>query len=189
MGSVGTLGEAIAALGRVRPDLVLLDLGLPDGNGVRLIHWLQRAGARADVLVISVMGDEASVLAAIEAGAAGYLLKDSTNDEVLAAIRQVREGGAPLSPSIAVHLMRRLKRPQSGFVAGETVLTPRETELLRLIAKGLSYEEVASILGLRHSSVATYAKNVYRKLQVHGRAEAAFEAMQMGLVGGPGSGG
>lgn len=187
--AVGTLAEAIAEVERSPPDLVLLDLGLPDGNGVRLIHRLQRVRAATEVLVISVMGDEASVLAAIEAGAAGYLLKDSSNEEVLAAIRQVLDGGAPLSPSIAVHLMRRLKRPARAPDADETMLTPRETELLRLIAKGLSYEEVAEVMGLRHSSVATYAKTVYRKLQVHGRAEAAFEAMQMGLVGGPGSGG
>lgn len=187
--AVGTLGEADAALDRSLPDLVLLDLGLPDGNGVRLIHRLQREGAPTEVLVISVMGDEASVLAAIEAGAAGYLLKDSTDAEVLAAIRQVLEGGAPLSPSIAVHLMRRLKRPSHAPAACETALTPRETELLRLIAKGLSYEEVAEVMGLRHSTVATYAKIVYRKLQVHGRAEAAFEAMQLGLVGGRGPGG
>lgn len=184
-GAAGTLAEATALLDVALPELVLLDLGLPDGNGVSLIHRLARAGATTEVLVISVMGDESSVLAAIEAGAAGYLLKDASNVEVLAAIHQVLEGGAPLSPSIAVHLMRRLKRPARGSTLVDTELTPRETELLRLIAKGLSYDEVAEVLGLRYNTVATYGKQLYRKLQVHSRAEAIYEAMQLGLVSAP----
>jgi DNA-binding NarL/FixJ family response regulator len=145
-----------------------------------------KSGSRTEVLVISVMGDESSVLAAIEAGAAGYLLKDSTDAGMLAGIHQVLEGGAPLSPSIAVHLMRRLKQPATVTAVGDTGLTPRETEILRLIAKGLSYDEVAEVLGLRYNTVASYAKELYRKLHVHSRAEAVYEAMQLGLVGGVG---
>jgi DNA-binding NarL/FixJ family response regulator len=188
-GVAGSLVEATALLDRALPDLVLLDLGLPDGTGVSLIHRLAREGAATEVLVISVMGDEASVMAAIEAGASGYLLKDASDAEVLAAIQQVFEGGAPLSPSIAVHLMRRLKRPARGPAWSDTGLTPREAELLRLIAKGLTYDEVADVLGLRYNTVASYAKVLYRKLHVHSRAEAIYEAMQMGLVGGGGASG
>lgn len=183
--AVATLAEARAALTHWVPQVLLLDLGLPDGSGVDLIRetrWLQ---SPPEVLVISVMGDEASVLNAIQAGAGGYLLKDSDDAAVVAAIEQLLQGGAPLSPSIAVHLMRRLQAPApAGPVRPPVELSAREQELLRLIAKGLSYEEVAALTGLRYNTIASYAKELYRKLQVHGRAEAAFEAVQMGLVGG-----
>lgn len=185
-GAVATLAEARAALACSLPQVLLLDLGLPDGSGVVLIQETRRAAQPPEVLVISVMGDESSVLGAIQAGAGGYLLKDSDDAAVIAAIEQLLEGGAPLSPSIAVHLMRRLKAPiATGAPRPLVELTAREQELLRLIAKGLSYEEVAQLTGLRYNTIASYAKELYRKLQVHGRAEAAFEAVQLGLVGDP----
>lgn len=181
--AVGTLELARRAIALRTPDVVLLDLGLPDGNGVSLIHHLRRTKLASEVLVISVMGDERSVLGAIESGAGGYLLKDSSDREVIAAIAQLREGGAPLSPAIAVHLMRRLQAPASNVSREHNVqLSDREIELLKLIAKGLSYEEVGRAMGLRYNTVASYAKELYRKLQVHSRSEAIFEATQLGLV-------
>jgi DNA-binding NarL/FixJ family response regulator len=180
---VGNLEQAKLAIARRLPAVVLLDLGLPDGNGVSLIHLLQMVSSAIEVLVISVMGDERSVLGAIEAGAGGYLLKDSADTDVIAAIDQLLEGGAPLSPSIAVHLMRRLQSPPAQPAREEGPrLTERELELLRLIAKGLSYDEVGRLMGLRYNTVASYAKELYRKLQVHSRSEAIFEATQLGLV-------
>lgn len=182
--AVATLAEARAALAAAVPHVLLLDLGLPDGSGVELIAETRRLPQPPEVLVISVMGDEASVLNAIQAGAGGYLLKDSGDAAVVAAIEQLLEGGAPLSPSIAVHLMRRLQAPAASMARPSVELTAREQELLRLIAKGLSYDEVAQLTGLRYNTIASYAKELYRKLQVSGRAEAAFEAVQLGLVGG-----
>lgn len=191
--AVGTLEEARRAAATLGPRVILLDLGLPDGSGISLIREIAARGDAAESLVISVMGDEASVLDAIEAGAGGYLLKDANEGDIVAAIRQLLDGGAPLSPSIAVHLMRRLKRapgPDAPQVATPdrrlAELNEREIELLRLIAKGLSYEEVGQVLGLRWNTVASYAKGIYRKLQVHGRTEATFEAIQLGLVRGYG---
>ena len=183
LAAAGSLEQAKQAIGHRVPRVVLLDLGLPDGNGVSLIHHLQKLTSPVDVLVISVMGDERSVLGAIEAGAGGYLLKDSTDRNVIAAIDQLLEGGAPLSPAIAVHLMRRLQTPpaQSTREDGPR-LSEREVELLKLIAKGLSYDEVGRLMGLRYNTVASYAKELYRKLQVHSRSEAIFEATQLGLV-------
>ena len=183
-GAVATLAEARAAIAAQVPEVLLLDLGLPDGSGVELIAETRRLARPPEVLVISVMGDEGSVLAAIQAGAGGYLLKDSEDAAVVAAIEQLLQGGAPLSPSIAVHLMRRLQAPADPAARAAPELSARETELLRLIAKGLSYEEVAQLTGLRYNTIASYAKELYRKLQVRGRAEAAFEAVQLGLVGG-----
>jgi DNA-binding NarL/FixJ family response regulator len=189
--AVGTLTEARHAAASLHPRVVLLDLGLPDGSGIALIRELVGRGDAAETLVISVMGDEASVLDAIEAGAGGYLLKDASESEIIGAVHQLLDGGAPLSPSIAVHLMRRLKRPPAATAplhaepsSRLAELNEREIEMLRMIAKGLSYEEVAQALGLRWNTVASYAKGIYRKLQVHGRTEAAFEAVQLGLVRG-----
>ncbi|MCB1605605.1 MAG: response regulator transcription factor [Xanthomonadales bacterium] len=184
LGAVGSLTAARQLLQQIEPDVVLLDLGLPDGSGLALLEDKRRQGLVFEVLVISVLGDERSVLAAIEAGAGGYLLKDADNAAVARAIVQLREGGAPLSPTIAVHLMRRLQAPVGRTSESESLgLSPRELELLRLIAKGLSYEEVAQVLGLRYNTITSYAKELYRKLQVHSRAEAVFEAQQLGLVG------
>ncbi|MBK8066315.1 MAG: response regulator transcription factor [Rhodanobacteraceae bacterium] len=183
-GAAATLAEARTAIAAQVPEVLLLDLGLPDGSGIELIVETRRLARPPEVLVISVMGDEGSVLAAIQAGAGGYLLKDSEDAAVVAAIEQLLQGGAPLSPSIAVHLMRRLQAPADPAARAAPELSARETELLRLIAKGLSYEEVAQLTGLRYNTIASYAKELYRKLQVRGRAEAAFEAVQLGLVGG-----
>ncbi len=189
LGAVATLAEARDALTGGAPQVLLLDLGLPDGSGIELIAETRRLASPPEVLVISVMGDESSVLNAIQAGAGGYLLKDSDDAAIVAAIEQLLQGGAPLSPSIAVHLMRRLQTPLAAGPGRAAVeLSVRELELLRLIAKGLTYEEVAQLTGLRYNTIASYAKELYRKLQVHSRSEAVFEAMQLGLVAGPGVG-
>ena len=183
LAQAANLQQARQALAADLPDVVLLDLGLPDGSGLELLAELQGQGKEVGVLVISVLGDESSVLRAIERGAGGYLLKDAGDAEVVAAINQLLAGGAPLSPSIAVHLMRRLQTPPRGAAATDFGLNARELELLKLIAKGLSYEEVAQLMGLRYNTITSYAKELYRKLQVHSRAEAVFEAQLHGLVG------
>jgi DNA-binding NarL/FixJ family response regulator len=178
LAAVGSLAEATAALADCRPAILLTDLGLPDGSGIALIRECKQRWPSLECLVISVMGDEASVLNAIAAGAGGYLLKDASEADIVNGIHQLLAGGAPLSPSIAVHLMRRLQAP----ARGPTALSARELELLKLIAKGLTYDEVGRALGLRYNTVASYAKELYRKLEVHSRSEAVFEAVQLGLV-------
>jgi DNA-binding NarL/FixJ family response regulator len=185
LAQAGSLEEARAVLKQALPDVVLLDLGLPDGSGLSLLDELRARRAETGVLVISVLGDESSVLRAIEHGAGGYLLKDADDAAVIAAIDQLLAGGAPLSPSIAVHLMRRLQTPPraSKSEIHDIGLSDRELELLKLIAKGLSYDEVGQLMGLRYNTITSYAKDLYRKLQVHSRAEAVFEAQQLGLVG------
>ncbi|MCB1613414.1 MAG: response regulator transcription factor [Xanthomonadales bacterium] len=185
LAQAGSLQEAQIALESGVPDVLLLDLGLPDGSGLSLLDSLRARGAATGTLVISVLGDESSVLRAIERGAGGYLLKDADDRAVVAAIEQLLAGGAPLSPSIAVHLMRRLQTPPRASKAEiEGIgLNERELELLKLIAKGLSYEEVGQLMGLKYNTITSYAKELYRKLQVHSRAEAVFEAQQLGLVG------
>ena len=182
----GTLRDGIEALKRHRPQVVLVDLGLPDGSGLTLVRAATALRPPADVMVISSFGDERNVLAAVEAGAGGYLLKDGTPADVAGAIFRLAAGEAPISPAIAAHLVRRLRGnpgPGEERPAPEpSALTPREREVLELVAKGLSYDEIAGVLRLRYHTIASYIKGIYRKLAVRSRGEAVFEARQTGLI-------
>jgi DNA-binding NarL/FixJ family response regulator len=182
-----TLAEGLAALGTARHDVVLVDLGLPDGSGLDLIRAAARLDPPPEIMVVSVFGDERSVLSAIEAGAGGYLLKDGSLQDIAGSILRLVAGEAPISPAIAVHLIRRLRpRPEPaasrGVVEAAAALTEREMDVLELVAKGLSYEEIGATLRLRYNTVASYTKGIYRKLAVRSRGEAVFEARQMGLL-------
>lgn len=181
-GAVGDVATALAALRRPH-DVVLIDLRLPDGHGIELIREVARAD-QARCIVISVFGDESSVLSAIEAGADGYLLKDAP--DVAESILEVMRGGAPISPAIAAHLLRRFRAPRAPVAAANSprrpALAPRELELLECLARGLSYREAAQELTLSPHTVADYVKGIYRKLAVNSRGEAVFEAVQSGLI-------
>ncbi len=169
------------ALERYRPKLLLVDLGLPDGEGTQLIALAAKMEPRPEVLVISSLGDESHVVRALEAGASGYLLKDETPEAIGVAALKVLEGESPISPAIAVHLLKRF-RPVAAPAPQEHPLSDREVDILKLIAKGLRHDEVADTLGLRYSTVVSYVRDIYRKLAVHSRTEALFEARQLGLL-------
>lgn len=194
----GELRAALAWLAVHEPPQVLLvDLQLPDGSGVDLIRAARRIAPQAEAMVISVFGDEAHVVTAIEAGATGYLLKDASAEEIGQAITRLLAGEAPISSAIARHLLRRFRAaPASSPAAdaatraGDSPLTPREGEVLALIAKGLSYQRIAEALGMSPHTVTSHIKQIYRKLAVNSRGEAVFEALQLGLLPGaapPGS--
>jgi DNA-binding NarL/FixJ family response regulator len=182
--------EAMAGSG-IQCDVILLDLGLPDGNGLDLIARLrQRTGAH--VLVFSVLGDETSVLRAIERGAAGYLLKESAAEEIIDAIENVLAGGAPLTPSVAAHVLRRLRQPAANVISassGTSIDTPidqltgRERDVLLALARGYSYDEAAEVLSISRHTVGHHVKHIYSKLAVNSKSEAVFEAMQAGWLG------
>ena len=185
----GTLAEARAALGRQGFDVALVDLGLPDGNGIDLIRELARERPETDVMVVTVFGDEAHVLASIEAGATGYLLKRSLHDTLADTVRELRAGGSPISPVIARQLLQRFKRGPEGATESASPLpvddgglSEREREVLLFIAKGFTVGEIADMLHLSAHTVATHVKHIYRKLAVHSRTEAVFEAGRMGLL-------
>lgn len=169
------------ALERFQPKLLLVDLGLPDGEGTQLIALAAKMEPRPEVLVISSLGDESHVVRALEAGASGYLLKDESPEAIGQAALKVLDGEAPISPAIAVHLLKRF-RPVAAPAAQEHPLSEREIDILKLIAKGLRHDEVADTLGLRYSTVVSYVRDIYRKLAVHSRTEALFEARQLGLL-------
>jgi DNA-binding NarL/FixJ family response regulator len=188
--AVGTRADALAALAvEPPPRVALVDLELPDGSGIDVIRALRQRGAETDAMVISVFGDERHVLAAIEAGATGYLLKDADATDVGDAILRLIAGESPISSSIARHLLRRFHAPAPAPAAAATDtaphLTARERDVLQLIAKGLSYARIADTLEMSPNTVPSYIKQIYRKLQVNSRGEAVFEAMQLGLVRPP----
>ena len=194
------LSDALAAIKSLEFEMFIVDLGLPDGNGVDAIRTSRRLRPDADILVATVFDDEKSVVSAICAGATGYLVKDSTAQEWAAAIQDLRAGHSPLSPKIARHILRRLQeptrarrmglsddgKPSSGVSVStrdENVsLSAREIEVLRLVAKGFSLVEVAQLLHVSHTTTRSHAKNIYRKLEVNSRGEAVFEATRLGLL-------
>src|SRR4051812_45902499 len=156
-----------------RPEVLLVDLGLPSGTGLELIRYAAEHLPTCDVMVITVFGDESHVLASIEAGATGYLLKDAGNAELADHIRALRAGGSPISPVIARQLLGRLS--EAGSIsddarAGEVVppaLSPQERKVLLMISKGNTHEEIARLMGISRQTVLTYVKRTYRKLQAH----------------------
>ena len=185
-GHAETLEEARAALKTGLPDVLLVDLQLPDGDGSALIAELTADHPHVPILVISVFGDERSVVRAITAGAQGYLLKDAPGDNLTDAILQVLEGHSPISPGIARHIIRVFQdnnRTDNGEPSQPaSVLSDRELEILQLASKGLSNKETANALGISVNTVGTHTRRVYTKLAVSSRAEALFEARQLGLL-------
>lgn len=173
-----TVAAARLALHDKAPDVLLIDLDLPDGNGLEIITLVQDEGFDTAMMVISVFGDEWHILKAIAAGASGYLLKDDESIQIGTAITNLAAGGAPISPSIARHLMKHF-RPEQALLEK---LTQREQQVLQKVAKGYTSQEIAEIEGLSYHTVATHVKNIYRKLSVNSRAEAVFEALKMNLI-------
>jgi DNA-binding NarL/FixJ family response regulator len=175
-----TLNEALSVLRERKVDLLMADLNLPDGSGIEAIQLLRTLHPEADAMVISVLADDKSVLEAIEAGAMGYLLKDADSTELIEAIEELRAGRSPISTSIARILVRRMNAPAPD--AAGPALTKRESEILRGIAKGFTYTELAEWLGISRQTVPVHIKNIYRKLAANNRSEAVYEAQKRGLI-------
>jgi len=183
VGSAASLATARQQLA-CAPDLVLLDIGLPDGSGLSFIEEIHATG-RAMVLMVTTFGDRETVVAALRAGADGYLLKDSNIATILAGIEATLAGGAPISPAAAVYLLDSLRAPAAGAHTGEATssfLTAREVELLKLFAKGASYKEAARELEISPLTVGNHVKSIYRKLAVNSRGEAVYSAMRSGQL-------
>ncbi|MCB2088828.1 MAG: response regulator transcription factor [Sphingomonadaceae bacterium] len=168
---------------RQQPDLFLVDIGLPDGSGLDFIPKI-KAGCTAKALVVTSFGDRETVVSAIRAGADGYLLKDSSPAVILDGIEVTLAGGAPISASAAVYLLDRLRDGSTIEVATpeDSGLTPREVELLELFAKGESYKDAARTLGISPLTIGNHVKSIYRKLAVHSRGEAVYEAIKTGQL-------
>lgn len=181
-GAAACLAEARRAIEHDVPDVLLTDLGLPDGSGIDLIREVATRHPATGIMVISVFGDEGHVVRSIEAGATGYVLKDSLPDEFVALVRQLRAGGSPISPMIARHLLRRFRSATPADRRSDPGLTAREAEVLTLVAKGFSFAEVARLLEVSPHTITAHVKKIYEKLAVHSRGEAVYEAGRLGLL-------
>jgi DNA-binding NarL/FixJ family response regulator len=183
----GTLAAATAVIKAGAIDLLITDLNLPDGHGVQAIRMLRTVHPDAEAMVISVLADDRNVIEAIEAGATGYLLKDSDPIDILDAITELLAGRSPISSTIARTIVRGLgsRDTKSGPNAGDAAdqpLTPREMDILWGIAKGFTYGELAERLEISKQTVPVHIKNIYRKLQTNNRSEAVYEASRRGLI-------
>ena len=183
--AAATLGEARASLETRAPRVLLTDLQLPDGHGIELIREMRRRSPDTEIMVISALGDEETVVSAITVGATGYILKDAFPTDIAATVRELVAGHSPISASIARFIVRRTQshaEPPPGPELNTAKLTPREIDILWGIAKGFSYAEIADNLGMSRQTVPGHIKSIYRKLEVHTRGEAVFEAVQQGLI-------
>jgi DNA-binding NarL/FixJ family response regulator len=164
----------------MQPEVLLVDIGLPSGSGLELIRHAARQSPLCNAMVVTVFAEEQLVVDCIEAGATGYLLKGSSPQDIVTQIRLLVAGGSPISPTIARRLLSRFAGQRS--VAGHSPsLSTQELSVLSMSAKGYSYDEIANLLQLSRHTVETYVKRIYRKLQVHSKTAAVYEARKLGL--------
>lgn len=179
---------ALAWLESESLDVLMTDLGLPDGSGIEIIHACAQLHPHTDIMVVTMSSDEEKVLACIEAGASSYVLKDTGKLDIARAVLDLRSGGAPMSPAIARMVLAKVRDRKKLATApaeqdvSDAALTKREAAILDLIAQGDSYGEVARLLSVSVGTVQTHIKNIYGKLAVHSRGEAVFEAHRRGLL-------
>jgi DNA-binding NarL/FixJ family response regulator len=173
--------DAVQRIEALKPDVVLLDLGLPGIDGIEVTRRVKAALPRTEILIFTIFDEEEKVLSAIGAGASGYLLKGMEADRIVQAILEVHQGGSVVQPQLARRLLRHFQR-QPVKESAETRLSPRETEILRLISKGLSNPQVAQALGVSRATVRTHLEHIYTKLDVSNRTEAVTEGIKKGLI-------
>ncbi|MFK7957314.1 MAG: LuxR C-terminal-related transcriptional regulator [Lysobacterales bacterium] len=184
LAAVDSLAKGLSALAKPY-QLLMVDIDLGDGSGIDLIRASQIQQPDAKVLVISVLGDERTVVTAVEAGADGYVLKDSSSQTLTAQLASVMADQAPISPGVARHLLRRIRDADPAIAAQKNAqhrLTPREIQVLECLAHGLSYKEVARQFDLSIHTVGDYVKALYRKLRVRSRGQAVNVALQHRLI-------
>ena len=182
--------DAIELVQAIKFDLALIDLGLPDGSGVDVVTKLRDMQPEAQSVVVTIHDDDEHLFPALQAGAFGYILKEQARELIIEQLQRISSGEPPLSPSIARRVMAYFaakSKPQAMSASSASVpavsLTERETEVLLRVAKGYTLPEIGVQLGLSRHTIADYVKQIYRKLNVSSRAEAALEAQRLGLFG------
>ncbi|MFC0528932.1 response regulator [Phytohabitans kaempferiae] len=175
-GEAASGAEAVAVVRAAPPDVVLMDLRMPGLDGAQATAQVLAASPRTRVVVLTTYETDADILRAVEAGAAGYLLKDSSRDDLVNAVRIAARGGTVLAPSVASRLLHRVRRPQ------HEALSPREVEVLRLVARGLSNVEIGRALHIAEATVKTHLLRAFAKLGVSDRTAAVTTAMAEGLI-------
>jgi len=183
VGCAATLDQGLNMLFDLQPRILLVDIGLPDGSGVEAVRACAAADWHVDALVVSIFGDEARVMAAIQAGAKGYVLKGGALDQIGTDILSVLDGGSPISPGIARHLLAVVKdRGMRGALAGVSPLTERETQILQAVSRGYKRHEIAIQLGISTGTVGNHITSIYRKLEVSSNMEAVARASKKGFL-------
>ena len=173
--------EAVQIARKTKPDVVLLDLAMPKQDGLETIPILKEMSAEIKILVLTSFNESDRAYQAIKSGALGYLLKDSTRGQLLQAVRDVAAGKASIQPSIAIKVIQEIENPSHKSYTADP-LTPRELETLRLIARGLSNQEIANLLFVHERTVAKYVSTILEKLQLANRTQAALYAIREGLT-------
>lgn len=169
----GTGREAVEKAKSFLPDVMIVDLRMPDGDGIQTIKELAASHPEIKTLVLTTYDNEEDIFCALEAGARGYILKDTTRQEIIESVRQVHAGNRFLPPAIAARLADRMIRPK---------LTPRELDVLRLVSRGRTNKEMAAAMFVSEETIKTHMKGLFQKLGVHDRAEAVGIALQRGLL-------
>ena len=188
-GSAGTRAEGLALLQGAPADVLLVDLGLPDGSGIDVIKAAVQLWPSCSIMVSTNFGDEMHVMRSIESGAAGYLLKDSSPSRMIDEIHSIASGGSPISPIIARQILARFRgnapvstEDQAPAEDNSALLSTREREVLDFISKGFTTQEIAKLMQLSHFTVRTFVRRIYSKLKVTSKAEALYEARTQGLL-------
>jgi len=179
--SAATLEEARACLADQAFALALVDINLPDGSGIDLVREMGETHPGTYCVITTIFNDDTHVFSALQAGAKGYLIKDQPRDSQIQQLKAVLHGQPPLSPGVARRILEHFSLHKKQSEDSEA-LTPRENDVLQLIAKGFSRPEVAKLLGLTTNTVASYTKVIYQKLNVSSRAEAVYEGLRLGLI-------
>ena len=168
---------ALQRLPSTKPDVIIMDINLPGGiSGIQCTLRLKRLLPQSEFVMFTINEDTDQIMQAFEAGASGYLLKNTPPAELLSAIREVRNYGAPMSREVARKMIQTFRRPAQPAAPGE-VLTPREEEILQLLSQGLLYKEIGDRLNIKLDTVGTHLKSIYRKLHVHSRTEAVMKSI------------
>ncbi len=189
----------VAQMGDRSPHVLLVDLGLPDQSGLEVIRLCKAMHPATDIMVITMFGDESTMIRAFEAGATGYLLKDGNESELVEHVRTLHAGGSPMSPIIARQLLSRMGRMGAAKMpaasphdvqqpaaahkqAGDGLLTEREAQVLQLLSRGYSYGEIAKEMGVTINTIQTHIRGLYGKLEVHSKSQAISQGLQRGIL-------
>jgi DNA-binding NarL/FixJ family response regulator len=178
------VSDALSLVSAVKFDLALIDLGLPDGSGVAVVEKLRETQADCQSVIVTIHDDDEHLFPALQAGAFGYILKEQARELITEQLQRISQGEPPLSPSIARRVIAYFAaqaKPQQPDLLPHVSLTERESEVLLRVAKGFTLPEIGVQLGLSRHTIADYVKQIYRKLNVSSRAEAALEAQRLGL--------
>lgn len=189
LGVAGTKALGLAMLDQLQADVLLVDLGLPDGSGIDVIRAAQAKCPGCNIMVSTTFGDELHVMQSLEAGASGYLLKDSAPERMVFEIRSLYGGGSPISPMIARQILLRFRQDDKSLASAQprsdkqsTALSAREKEVLEFITKGFTSDEIAALMSVSRHTVLTYVRRIYTKLKVNSKTEAIYEARNQGLL-------